>query len=56
MVNILDIKGRLRAKTLIHSSASQWQEITEGLPQTRAIPKYGVDLAGYPIPGGDTLA
>jgi hypothetical protein len=56
MVNILDIKGRLPAQTLIHFSASQWQAITEGLPQTRARPKYGVGLEGYPIPGGDTLA
>jgi len=54
--NIADVKGPLRRGTLLHFSAEQWQQAIKGLPAGRAVPKYGVGLEGYPIPGGDVIA
>jgi len=54
--NILEIRGTLPAKALIHFTASQWKALTGRMVVSRIRPKYGVGLAGYPIPGGDILA
>lgn len=53
--NIEDVKGPLRSGTLLHFSARQWQQATEGIPASKARPKYGLCLECYPIPGGDVI-
>ena len=54
--NLADIKGPLRSGTLIHFSARQWEQATDKIPSGKAVPKYGVGLECYPIPGGDVVA
>lgn len=53
--NIQNIKGPLREGTLIHFSKKQWEKIIKGVPMGKAVPKYGVALECYPIPGGDVV-
>lgn len=54
--NIVDIKGPVRAGTLVHFSAEQWKELMSGIELGRAKPKYGAGLEAYPIPGGGVVA
>ncbi len=50
--NVMDIRGRLRDGTLIHFTDRQWEQAIETVPRGRVLPKYGVSLHCYPIPGG----
>ena len=54
--NVADVKGPLRCGTLMHFSAEQWQQAIKGIPSGRAVPKYGIGLECYPIPGGAVIA
>lgn len=53
--NIANIKGRIRRDTLLHFSAKQWKAMIAKIPKGKRMPKYGICLEGYPIPGGDVL-
>ena len=54
--NITDIGSTLDAGTLLHFTAKQWEQMTADIPIGKGVPKFGVALEYYPIPGGDVVA
>lgn len=54
--NITAIRGPIRSRTLIHFSKEQWEQAIAEIPRGKAIPKHGICLECYPIPGGDVVA
>jgi hypothetical protein len=53
--NILDVGKTLRPGTLIHFSDEQWKQMTGKLREGKAVPKFGIGIECYPMPGGGFL-
>ena len=52
LVNIAELKGIPREGTLIHFTAEQWKHALQRIATGKAVPKYGLRLAYYPLPDG----
>jgi hypothetical protein len=51
----MDVKGPLRKGTLLHFTAQQWKQAIARIPEGKQLPKQGLRLEAYPIPGEDVL-
>src|SRR5262245_41812148 len=55
LVNIASVKSVPSKGTLLHFTAEQWKQATKGIPSGKAVPKYGIRLAYYPLPDDDGI-
>ena len=55
VVNILNVKGPLKAGTYLHFTAEQWKQATAKLESGKAVPKFGLRVAYFPFPDGGVI-
>jgi hypothetical protein len=53
--NVLEIKAPVKDGTLLHFTAAQWKQATARIPVGKRLPKQGLFLEAYPIPGEDVI-
>jgi hypothetical protein len=53
--NVMEIKGPVKEGTLLHFTAAQWKQAIARIPVGRRLPKHGLFLEAYPIPGEDVI-
>jgi hypothetical protein len=53
--NVMEIRGPWKEGTLLHFTAAQWKQAVSRIPAGNRLPKYGMFLEAYPVPGEDMI-